>query len=59
MAGLTGSLAKNSMDRNWAVWGNENPSGPNYEHEEDCRCINCEMKRVEDAEAKADREEDR
>ena len=26
-----------------AIWGNENPDGPNYEHGKECKCINCEL----------------
>ena len=47
------------------IWGNENPGPPaGYdEHEEDCKCFNCEIKRKERDDANiefwADHKEDR
>ena len=52
------------MMNNRTIWGNENPEPPdNEEHEEDCRCFNCEINRKERDEANAefwaDHKEDR
>ena len=41
------------------IWGNENPDGNLEEHEEDCKCISCSLKREEASEYYADQMEDR